>query len=84
MADFDDNFTVIAPCQCRAARALLGWTQDELAEAAGHSRSTVKDFENGRHHLHRSTAGDILGALRRHGVTLIRDASGLGVKLAAG
>lgn len=84
MADFDDRFAVIAPCQCRAGRALLDWTQDDLAEAAGHSRSTIKDFENGRHHLHRSTAADILHAFARNHVSLLNDADGLGVRLASG
>ena len=31
--------------QCRAARALLGWTQGTLAEKANVSQSTVADFE---------------------------------------
>ncbi|HYD45787.1 MAG TPA: helix-turn-helix transcriptional regulator [Phenylobacterium sp.] len=83
MADFDDSFAVIAPCQCRAARAMLDWTQDRLAQAAGHSRSTIKDFENGRHALHRSTAADILHALAGAGVTLTRDEEGLGVRIAS-
>ncbi|QZO02466.1 helix-turn-helix domain-containing protein [Chenggangzhangella methanolivorans] len=34
--------------QCRAARALLDWTQEELANAANLSLSTVRDFEKGR------------------------------------
>lgn len=33
--------------QCRAARALLGWTIAELAEAAGVSTMTVNRFESG-------------------------------------
>lgn len=62
---------------------MLDWTQDRLAKAAGHSRSTIKDFENGRHALHRSTATDVLGALARAGVTLTCDEDGLGVRLAS-
>ncbi|MBV9388425.1 MAG: helix-turn-helix transcriptional regulator [Chroococcidiopsidaceae cyanobacterium CP_BM_ER_R8_30] len=37
----------ISPEQCRAARAMLCWSQDELAGAANVSRSTVADFERG-------------------------------------
>ena len=37
----------IMPEQCRAARAWLGWTQDDLAKRAGIGQSTVKDFEKG-------------------------------------
>jgi transcriptional regulator with XRE-family HTH domain len=37
----------IRPEQCRAARALLGLSQEELARAAGISRATLIDFERG-------------------------------------
>lgn len=33
------------PYQCRAARALLNWTQTDLAKKAGVAVSTVADFE---------------------------------------
>jgi DNA-binding XRE family transcriptional regulator len=36
----------MSPAQCRSARAWLGWSQDNLAKAAGVGLSTVKDFEN--------------------------------------
>jgi len=38
----------ISPEQCRAARAWLDWSQEDLAEAANVSLSTVRDFEKGR------------------------------------
>ena len=34
--------------QSRAARDLLRWTQEDLADAAGVSIFTVRDFERGR------------------------------------
>ncbi|WP_443024674.1 MULTISPECIES: helix-turn-helix domain-containing protein [unclassified Sphingomonas] len=34
--------------QCRAARALLGWSASKLAETAGISALTVKRFEGGQ------------------------------------
>lgn len=37
----------ISPEQCRAARAMLSWSQNKLARAANVSRSTVTDFERG-------------------------------------
>ena len=65
----------LTPQQCRAARGLLDWTQEELAERAGVSRGTVRGFENGRHELHRGSAAVIRGALEAAGVVLL-DANG--------
>ena len=84
MADIAGHFDVIHPCQCRAARGLLDWTQDHLARTAGVSRSTIRDFENGRHALHRSTAALIEAALGRAGVVLLcAGDGGVGVRLAS-
>ncbi|HEY8162124.1 MAG TPA: helix-turn-helix transcriptional regulator [Methylocystis sp.] len=38
----------MTPAQCRAARAYLQISQDELAKAASVSVSTVRDFEVGK------------------------------------
>jgi transcriptional regulator with XRE-family HTH domain len=38
----------MSPEQCRAARAWLDWSQDELATKAQVSNSTLRDFETGR------------------------------------
>jgi transcriptional regulator with XRE-family HTH domain len=76
----------LSPEQCRAARGLLDWTQEELAARAGVSRSTVRGFENGQHELHRGSAAVIRGALEAAGVALI-DAdgeAGPGVRLGGG
>ena len=37
----------MSPEQCRAARAWLGWSQQELARRARVGVSTVKDYERG-------------------------------------
>jgi len=61
---------------------LLDWTQDALAESAGVSRSTVRDFEAGRHELHRGTQRQIVSALEDAGVLLVAaDDAGPGVRL---
>lgn len=70
----------LSPAQCRAARGLLDWTQERLAEAAGISRSTVRDFECGRRELHRSTADLIVAAFGAAGAVLLPE--GDGVRLA--
>jgi transcriptional regulator with XRE-family HTH domain len=62
---------MLTPEQCRAARALLDWTQEELAARAQVSRSTIRGFENGMHHLHRSSAAVIRQALEAAGVVLL-------------
>ncbi|MDZ5646377.1 helix-turn-helix transcriptional regulator [Nitrospirillum sp. BR 11828] len=36
------------PAQSRAARGMLDWSQEKLADAAGVSLSTIRDFEKGR------------------------------------
>ena len=73
---------MLTPEQCRAARGLLDWTQADLAERAGVSRSTVRGFENGRHDLHRGSAAVIRAAIEAAGVILIdADEQGPGVRL---
>jgi DNA-binding XRE family transcriptional regulator len=72
----------ITPAQCRAARALLDWTQDELAERAEVSRGTIRGFESGQHMLQRSTAAAVCRALVAGGVVLVQAdrAAGPGVR----
>ena len=67
----------LTPEQCRAARALLDWTQDDLAGRAGVSRSTIRGFEGRQHELQRATAAAIRHALETGGVALLdSDAQG--------
>jgi transcriptional regulator with XRE-family HTH domain len=51
----------MSPEQCRAARAWLNWTQQELAQRAGVGLSTVRDFETGE----RTPIPNNLAAIRR-------------------
>lgn len=51
---------IMRPEQCRAARGWIGLSQTQLAEAAGVSLSTVKDFEGGR----RTPIGNNLSAIK--------------------
>lgn len=61
----------LTPGQCRAARGFLDWTQDELAGHSGLSRSTVRDFEKGRHDLHPASEQQIIRTLDEAGIMLI-------------
>ncbi len=46
--------------QCRAARGLLGWTQQDLADASGLSKTAINNFEKG----HSDIKADSLRAIR--------------------
>ena len=73
----------LLPEQCRAARGLLNWTQEHLANVAGVSRSTIKDFECNRHAIHRATEALLVRAFEDGGVRLIpAEGEGPGVRLA--
>jgi len=39
---------MITPEQSRAGRALINWSQTQLAEASNLGLSTIRDFEKGR------------------------------------
>lgn len=70
------NVEIITPAQSRAARALLGITQTELADAANLGLSTVVDFERGRRQLSLVAIDAIRHALRRAGVEFIDENGG--------
>ena len=70
----------ITPEQCRAARALLDWSQPDLVKASGVGRSTITRFERGSHMPHASNLAAIRAALEKAGVIFIGDNGG-GVKL---
>ncbi|WP_174046555.1 helix-turn-helix transcriptional regulator [Agrobacterium tumefaciens] len=57
--------------QCRAARAMLGWSQTTLAEAANVSRQTVADFERGAHLPIANNLASITAVFQEAGITLI-------------
>jgi transcriptional regulator with XRE-family HTH domain len=66
----------------RAARALAGWEQCELAEAAGISIATVRKIEQGAIGTRPQTEAKIIAAFERAGVQLIPDGpdGGAGVR----
>ena len=58
----------MSPAQCRAARALIDWTQPRLAQAAGLGLSTVVDYERERRAVSEAGIAQIRGALEAAGV----------------
>jgi DNA-binding XRE family transcriptional regulator len=70
---------VLRSAQCRAARALLGWSQKDLAERAGVRVLALRRFESGATDPRASTRDRIEKALLDAGIELIED-DGVGVK----
>ena len=60
----------ITPRECRAARAGLNWSREELAKAAGLSDRTITDFERGARSPHGNNLASIEEALRKAGVEI--------------
>jgi transcriptional regulator with XRE-family HTH domain len=73
---------MITPAQCRAARALLEWTQKQLAEAARVGVVTIRQFESSDTEPRRATIDVIKRALEAAGVEFIdENGGGPGVRL---
>ena len=73
---------MISPEQCRAARALLDWSQDQLSKKASVGIVTVRQLEAGTHEPRRATLDVIRRALVDAGVEFIdENGGGPGVRL---
>jgi predicted transcriptional regulator len=73
---------MIGPEQCRAARALLDWSQDQLSKKASVGIVTVRQLEAGTHEPRRATLDVIRRALVDAGVEFIdENGGGPGVRL---
>jgi transcriptional regulator with XRE-family HTH domain len=70
----------ITVSQVKAARALLGWKQPDLADAAGVSVPTIKRYETGTSPIPVVKAA-IVRALEDAGITFVHDGKFVGVKL---
>jgi ribosome-binding protein aMBF1 (putative translation factor) len=72
----------ILSAQSRAARALIGWSQPELAAAARVGVSTIQNFETGRSVPNPKNMSDIIAALEAAGVIFVdENGDGPGVRL---
>ena len=73
---------MLTPSQSRAARALLDWSQEDLARAAHLGPSTIRDFEKGRRVPTHNNLRAIMQALGDAGVEFIpENGGGPGVRL---
>ena len=68
--------------QCRAARGLLDWTQERLADKSGVSIGAIRNFESGSTTPMRANLAAIQSALKAAGVEFIDpNGGGPGVRL---
>ena len=58
----------ISAAQCRAARALLAWSQDQLSTASSVAKATIANFETGKRMPYDRTLADIRITLERAGI----------------
>jgi transcriptional regulator with XRE-family HTH domain len=73
---------MITPSQCRAARGLLDWTQQELADAARIGVATVRLFEGDAAQSRQATLAVLRQAFELAGVEFIAEnGGGPGVRL---
>jgi transcriptional regulator with XRE-family HTH domain len=73
---------VMTSAQCRAARALVNWTQQELEVAASVAKKTIADFEADRRRPYERTLAALRSALEAAGVQFIeQNGGGAGVRL---
>ncbi|MER8492245.1 helix-turn-helix domain-containing protein [Mesorhizobium australicum] len=72
----------LSPAQCRAARALLDWSQAQLSAASKVATKTLADFERGNRTPYDRTLADIRVALEAAGVIFVdENGEGPGVRL---
>ena len=70
----------MTPEQCRAARALLGWSQSDLAKRSKVSISAIRNFERGMTMPVVNNLDALKRAVEAGGVVLINDGK-LGVAM---
>ena len=54
--------------QCKAARALLDWSQEDLSQKAEVAKATIGDFERGARNLRIETMQKVVAVLENAGI----------------
>ena len=76
---------MLEPAQIRAARAILGWRQEDLSKASGVGTATIQRIEKSNHPItgYASTIVRIQAAFEDAGVLFIADdeTAGIGLRL---
>jgi transcriptional regulator with XRE-family HTH domain len=73
---------MVTPAQCRAARGLLDWSQQDLASQAGIGIVTVRQIEAGVNEPRRATLVVVRQAFEKAGIEFIdENGGGPGVRL---
>ena len=72
---------IITPEQCRAARAFLNWSQEDLAKKVRVIKTTIGDFERKKTIPYRKTLEDIRTEFEKAGIRFENNKTGFGVKL---
>ena len=72
----------LSAAQCRAARALIGWSQDKLATESRVAKATIANFEANRRAPYDRTLADLSATLEKAGVEFIpENGGGAGVRM---
>ena len=61
----------MTPRQCKAARVLLNWSQQDLADRSGVSVSTIRNFEGGKRDTYPINVAALQRALEDGGVEFL-------------
>ncbi len=80
----DDRTSSLLPAQCRAGRALVNWSQNDLADRSGVAKATIAYFETSKRQPYSQTLGTLRRVLEKAGVSFVdQDEVGAGVCLKA-
>jgi transcriptional regulator with XRE-family HTH domain len=63
--------------QCRAGRAVLNWSQSDLAKESGVSLRSIQEFEANQRNPNPTTLQGLLAALERNGIELSQNGASL-------